>query len=39
MKEWDLAKQTLTKLAAQFPDSPAGRLAQQRLDKMATEKH
>jgi tol-pal system protein YbgF len=39
LKQWDLAKGTLSQLAAQFPDAPAGHLAQQRLDKMATEKH
>jgi tol-pal system protein YbgF len=39
LKEWDAAKQTLGKVTAQFPDTPAGHLAQQRLDKMATEQH
>jgi tol-pal system protein YbgF len=39
LKQWDLAKGTLSQLVAQFPDTPAGHLAQQRLDKMATEKH
>jgi tol-pal system protein YbgF len=39
LKQWDLAKGTLSQLAAQLPDTPAGHLAQQRLDKMATEKH
>ena len=39
LKQWDLAKATLTKLAAQFPETPAGRLAQQRLEKMAAEQH
>jgi tol-pal system protein YbgF len=39
LKQWDSAKGTLSKVAAQFPDAPAGHLAQQRLDKMATEKH
>jgi len=39
LKQWDSAKGTLSKVAAQFPDTPAGHLAQQRLDKMATEKH
>jgi tol-pal system protein YbgF len=39
LKQWDLAKGTLSQLVAQFPDSPAGHLAQQRLDKMATEQH
>lgn len=39
LKQFDAAKQTLSKLVAQFPDSPSGHLAQQRLDKMAAEKH
>jgi tol-pal system protein YbgF len=39
LKQFDAAKQTLSKVVAQFPDSPSGHLAQQRLDKMATEKH
>jgi tol-pal system protein YbgF len=39
LKQWDSAKGTLSQVAAQFPDTPAGHLAQQRLDKMATEKH
>jgi tol-pal system protein YbgF len=39
LKQWDAAKGTLSQVVAQFPDAPAGRLAQQRLDKMATEKH
>jgi tol-pal system protein YbgF len=39
LKQWDAAKGTLTQVATQFPDAPAGHLAQQRLDKMATEKH
>jgi tol-pal system protein YbgF len=39
LKQWDLAKGTLSQVATQFPDAPAGHLAQQRLDKMATEKH
>ena len=39
LKQWDAAKGTLTQVATQFPDTPAGHLAQQRLDKMATEKH
>jgi len=39
LKQWDSAKVTLTQVATQFPDAPAGHLAQQRLDKMATEKH
>jgi tol-pal system protein YbgF len=39
LKQWDSAKGTLSQVVAQFPDTPAGHLAQQRLDKMATEKH
>jgi tol-pal system protein YbgF len=39
LKQWDSAKGTLSQVAKQFPDTPAGHLAQQRLDKMATEKH
>jgi TolA-binding protein len=39
LKQWDLAKRTLSLVAAQFPDAPAGHLAQQRLEKMATEQH
>jgi len=39
LKEWDLSKKTLSQLAMQFPDTPSGHLAQQRLDKMAAEQH
>ena len=39
LKQWDLANRTLTQVATQFRDTPAGHLAQQRLDKMATEQH
>jgi tol-pal system protein YbgF len=39
LKQWDSAQGTLSQVAKQFPDAPAGHLAQQRLDKMATEKH
>jgi tol-pal system protein YbgF len=39
LKQWDLAKRTLSQAATQFPETPAGHLAQQRLDKMATEQH
>ena len=39
LKEWDSAKTVLTQVVTQFADSPAGRLAQQRLEKMAIEKH
>ena len=39
LKQWDLAKATLSQVAAQFSDTPSGHLAQQRLEKMATEQH
>jgi tol-pal system protein YbgF len=39
LKQWDAAKATLSQVATQFSDTPAGHLAQQRLDKMATEQH
>jgi tol-pal system protein YbgF len=39
LKQWDQAKGTLTQVTTQFADTPAGHLAQQRLDKMATEQH
>jgi tol-pal system protein YbgF len=39
MKQWPAAKDALSQVASSYPDAPAGRLAQQRLDKMATEKH
>lgn len=39
LKQWDQAKATLTQVTSQFADTPAGHLAQQRLDKMATEQH
>jgi tol-pal system protein YbgF len=39
LKQWDLAKATLSQVATQFSDTPAGHLAQQRLDRMATEQH
>ena len=38
-KQWASAKATLSQVTAQFSDTPAGHLAQQRLDKMATEQH
>ena len=38
-KQWDLAKATLSQVATQFPDTPAAHLAQQRLDRLATEQH
>jgi hypothetical protein len=39
LKRWDLAKESLSQVATQFSDTPAGHLAQQRLDKMAAEQH
>ena len=39
LKQWDQAKGTLTQVTSQFADTPAAHLAQQRLDKMATEQH
>ena len=39
LKQWDLARRSLSVVASQFPDTSAGRLAQQRLDKMANEQH
>jgi tol-pal system protein YbgF len=39
LQQWDSARQILTQVTTQFPGTPAGQLAQQRLDKMATEKH
>ena len=39
LKQWDSAKAILTQLVKQYPDTPSGHLAQQRLDKMATESH
>jgi tol-pal system protein YbgF len=39
LKQWDAAKNVLTAVVTSYPDSPSGHLAQQRLDKMAAEKH
>jgi len=39
LKQWDTAKATLSQVVTQFADTPAGHLAQQRLDRMATEQH
>jgi len=39
LKQWGAAKQVLSQVVASFPDTPAGHLAQQRLDKLAAEKH
>ena len=39
LKQWDAAKTVLTQVATNYADTPSGRLAQQRLDKIATERH
>ena len=39
LKQWQAAKDALSQVASSFPDAPAGHLAQQRLEKMAAEKH
>jgi tol-pal system protein YbgF len=39
MKLWDPAKAVLEQVVSKYPDAPAAKLAQERLDKMATEKH
>jgi tol-pal system protein YbgF len=39
LKQWDSAIGTLSEVASKFADTPAGHLAQQRLDRMATEQH
>lgn len=39
LNQWEAAKDTLSKVATQFSDTPAGHLAQQRLDKIVAEKH
>lgn len=39
LKQWEPAKGTLSQVTKQFSDTPAGHLAQQRLDRMATEQH
>ena len=39
LKQWQAANEVLTQVATTFPDTPAGHLAQQRLEKMAAEKH
>jgi TolA-binding protein len=39
LKQWAAAKTVLMQVATNYPDTPAGRLAQQRLDKIATEQH
>jgi tol-pal system protein YbgF len=39
LKQWQEAHDTLAQVVASYPDTPAGKLAQARLEKMATEKH
>jgi tol-pal system protein YbgF len=39
LKEYAAARSALEQVPAKFPDSPSARLAQQRLEKMAAEKH
>jgi tol-pal system protein YbgF len=39
MKQWESAREVLGQVVARFTDTPAARLAQQRLDKMSAEKH
>jgi tol-pal system protein YbgF len=39
LKQFQAAKDVLTQVVSSYPDSAAGKLAQQRLDKMAAEKH
>ncbi len=39
LKQWEPAKGTLSQVTKQFSDTPAGHLAQQRLERMAAEQH
>jgi tol-pal system protein YbgF len=39
MRQYDSARQVLGQVVARFSDTPAGHLAQQRLERMAAEKH
>ena len=39
LKQWQEAHDTLAQVVASYPDTPAAKLAQARLEKMATEKH
>jgi tol-pal system protein YbgF len=39
LKQWQEAHDTLAQVVASYPDTPAGKLAQARLEKMASEKH
>jgi tol-pal system protein YbgF len=39
LKQWDQARTVLGTVTSRYADTPAGRLAQQRLEKMGTENH
>jgi len=39
LKELQAAHDTLAQVVTNYPDTPAARLAQARLEKMASEKH
>ena len=39
LKQWQAAHDVLSQVASSYPDTPAGNLAQQRLAKLAAEKH
>jgi tol-pal system protein YbgF len=39
LKQWDQARTVLGSVTSRYADTPAGRLAQQRLEKMRTENH
>jgi tol-pal system protein YbgF len=39
LKQWDQARKALGEVTSRYADSPAGRLAQQRLEKMGAENH
>jgi TolA-binding protein len=39
MKLWEPARAVLEQVISRYPDAPAAKLAQERLDKMSTEKH
>jgi len=39
LKQWQAAKDVLSRLTTNYPDTPAAHMAQQRLDKMAGEKY
>jgi tol-pal system protein YbgF len=39
LKQWQAAKDVLSQVVSSYPDTAAGHLAQQRLEKMAAEKH